>query len=60
MVQVVKKHIPGQGVRGRNSDNAKLRAVLAWEPVILLEEGLVKTYRWIEGQVQERLATPVA
>jgi nucleoside-diphosphate-sugar epimerase len=28
-----------QGVRGRNSDNSKLREVLAWEPRITLEEG---------------------
>src|SRR5215472_17026283 len=34
-VAIVKKHIDGpQGVRGRNSDNARLRAVLGWEPRI--------------------------
>lgn len=48
------KHIDGpQGVRGRNSDNTKLREVLGWEPVISLEEGLAKTYVWIEGQVRQ-------
>jgi len=36
-----------QGVRGRNSDNSKLREVLKWEPTISLEEGLKETYRWI-------------
>ena len=42
---------PGpQGVRGRNSDNTRLREVLGWEPAIDLEEGLVPTYRWIEKQ----------
>ena len=47
------KHVEGpQGVRGRNSDNTKLREVLGWEPSILLEDGLVPTYRWIEKQVQ--------
>jgi len=46
------KHIDGpQGVRGRNSDNTKLREVLKWEPQISLEEGLKKTYPWIEEQV---------
>ena len=40
-----------QGVRGRNSDNARLREVLAWEPAISLERGLEQTYRWIAGQV---------
>jgi GDP-D-mannose 3',5'-epimerase len=45
-------HVPGpQGVRGRNSDNSKLREVLDWEPQITLEQGLAPTYRWIEKQV---------
>lgn len=43
-----------QGVRGRNSDNTRLRQVLNWEPQISLEEGLEKTYRWIEQQVQTK------
>ncbi|PYS90041.1 MAG: NAD-dependent dehydratase [Acidobacteria bacterium] len=52
-VSVKKNHIDGpQGVRGRNSDNTKLRQVLGWEPSISLEEGLTKTYEWIERQVQ--------
>lgn len=41
-----------QGVRGRNSDNSRLRAVLGWEPRIPLEEGMAQTYRWIEGQLR--------
>ena len=40
-----------QGVRGRNSDNTRLRAVLGWEPSVSLEEGLARTYRWIEEQL---------
>lgn len=40
-----------QGVRGRNSDNTRLRKVLGWEPAITLEEGLAVTYRWIEGEL---------
>jgi GDP-D-mannose 3',5'-epimerase len=40
-----------EGVRGRNSDNSRLREVLGWEPSIPLEEGLAATYRWIEKQV---------
>ena len=48
-------HVPGpQGVRGRNSDNSKLREVLDWEPQITLEQGLAPTYRWIEKQVLAR------
>jgi nucleoside-diphosphate-sugar epimerase len=41
-----------QGVRGRNSDNSRLRAVLGWEPRVPLEEGMAQTYRWIEGQLR--------
>ncbi|PYQ47816.1 MAG: NAD-dependent dehydratase, partial [Acidobacteria bacterium] len=58
-IQVRKKHIPGpQGVRGRNSDNTRLREVLGWEPQVSLEVGLKKTYDWIEAQVRAKL--PVA
>jgi len=53
---IIKKHIPGpQGVRGRNSDNTRLRQVLNWEPQISLEEGLARTYTWIEEQVRMKL-----
>jgi nucleoside-diphosphate-sugar epimerase len=46
------RHVDGpQGVRGRNSDNRRLREVLGWEPGITLEAGLPDTYRWIEKQV---------
>ena len=56
-VSIVKKHVPGpQGVRGRNSDNTRLRQVLHWEPEISLEEGLARTYAWIETQVQHTVA----
>ena len=43
-----------QGVRGRNSDNTRLREVLGWEPQTSLEEGLRRTYHWIEGQLRAR------
>lgn len=58
-VPVYKKHVPGpQGVRGRNSDNTRLREVLGWEPRITLEEGLAYTYNWIEEQVRRQLGLP--
>ena len=51
---IIKRHVPGpQGVRGRNSDNTRLRQVLGWEPTISLEEGLASTYAWIEGLVEK-------
>ena len=40
-----------QGVRGRNSDNTRLRQVLTWEPAISLEEGLDRTYHWIRREL---------
>lgn len=55
-IEIVKKRVPGpQGVRGRNSDNTRLRNVLGWEPEISLEEGLHRTYQWIEREVQGKL-----
>src|SRR5262249_1364169 len=56
-IRIIKKHIAGpQGVRGRNSDNHRLREVLDWEPEISLEEGLARTYVWIEAQLQNKCA----
>ncbi len=42
-----------QGVRGRNSDNSRLRQVLGWEPRTALRDGLVRTYRWIESELRK-------
>jgi nucleoside-diphosphate-sugar epimerase len=60
-ITVTTRHVPGpQGVRGRNSDNTRLRQVLGWAPQIALEDGLARTYAWIEAQVRQRLQTAVA
>lgn len=47
-----------QGVRGRNSDNTRLREVLNWEPSVSLEEGLGITYQWIAGELQKKMSQP--
>jgi GDP-D-mannose 3', 5'-epimerase len=47
-----------QGVRGRNSDNTRLREVLGWEPLISLEAGLEETYEWIAEQVRTTDRSP--
>ena len=48
------KHIEGPaGVRGRNSDNKLIREKLGWAPSRKLEEGLAKTYQWIQEQVRK-------
>lgn len=57
-IRVEKTHVPGpQGVRGRNSDNTRLRDVLGWEPAISLEEGLARTYPWIEARVKDAVSS---
>lgn len=55
------RHINGpQGVRGRNSDNRRLRELLGWEPSVTLREGLAPTYSWIAKQVASCDRPPMA
>jgi GDP-D-mannose 3',5'-epimerase len=42
-----------EGVRGRNADLTLVKKVLGWKPEISLEEGLARTYRWINGMVEK-------
>jgi len=59
-IKIIIKHIPGpMGVRGRNSDNTRLREVLNWEPQLALEDGLRRSYDWIEKQVAQKLKTTI-
>lgn len=47
-------HIDGPlGVRGRNSDNRLILAMLGWQPSKPLRDGMEKTYAWIKKQVEE-------
>jgi nucleoside-diphosphate-sugar epimerase len=41
-----------KGVRGRNSDNTKIKKELNWEPSISLHDGLEKTYAWIYDEIK--------
>ena len=46
---IEKEHIDGPlGVRGRNSNNDLIREKLDWDYTMTLEDGIKKTYDWIE------------
>jgi GDP-D-mannose 3', 5'-epimerase len=46
------KNIPGPiGVMGRRSDNTLIHKVTGWKPNEDLETGLIKTYHWINGEI---------
>lgn len=50
--KVEKDHVPGPlGVRGRNSNNDLIREKLGWDYSQSLEEGISKTYNWINSQI---------
>jgi GDP-D-mannose 3',5'-epimerase len=51
---VEKKHILDAplGVRGRNSNNDLIREKLGWDYSQTLEDGIRKTYTWIEDQIK--------
>ena len=53
--EVQKIHIDGPlGVRGRNSNNDLIREKLGWDYSQTLEEGIRKTYKWIQTQLKNR------
>lgn len=41
-----------RGVMGRNSDNKLIKETINWAPDEDLESGLIKTYKWIDEQIQ--------
>ena len=41
-----------KGVRGRNSDNTLICALLGWEPSVRLADGLKATYDWIRADME--------
>jgi len=51
---ISKHHIDGPlGVRGRNSNNDLVREKLGWDYSQSLEDGIKKTYEWINWQVMK-------
>ncbi len=40
------------GVRGRNSDNNRIKEVLNWNYMVTLEQGITNTYAWILNQMK--------
>jgi nucleoside-diphosphate-sugar epimerase len=54
--QIRIKHIEGPvGVRSRNFSNGRIYSI-GWRPKIFLEEGIRRTYPWVEAQVKAVLA----
>jgi len=47
-----------QGVRGRNADLTLVKKTLHWEPIVSLEEGVTRTYKWIETMVNKDRKRP--
>ena len=54
--KVVREYNPTMpvGVKGRSSNNDKIRLELNWEPNYSLKMGLEKTYTWIETMLQKK------
>ena len=52
-ISIAKRHVAGpQGVRGRNCDSSRTKATLGWTPKVTLEDGLARTYAWIETELR--------
>jgi len=54
---IMVEHDPSkpQGVRGRNADLTLAEKILDWKPKISLEEGIRRTYEWLEQELQKGL-----
>lgn len=48
------KNIDGPvGVNGRSSHNVLVKSKIGWQPKLTLEQGIEKTYKWIDQQMKE-------
>jgi nucleoside-diphosphate-sugar epimerase len=57
--KIIKNHIDGPlGVRGRNSNNDLIREKLSWDYSMTLEEGISRTYNWINSQLETENYVP--
>ena len=54
--KIKKKYIPNMpvGVKGRSSNNDKIKTELNWEPKFTLRQGLEETYFWIEDILKNK------
>lgn len=53
-------NVPGpEGVRGRNSNNKLMKAMLNWAPHEPLSIGMEKTYAWIASEIDRRHNRPI-
>ena len=43
-----------KGVRGRSSNNDLIKKVLNWSYEMSLKDGLSKTYKWIESEMNQK------
>lgn len=58
IVKISGKNIPvvfdvtkPEGDKARAADSSKAARILNWQPTVSLEDGMVKTYQWIENQI---------
>lgn len=49
-----------KGVRGRNSDNTRIRELLGWAPSTSLQQGMERTFAWVYDQIRTGRLDPDA